>query len=691
MVRELDKPEGRLIPGTANAYRPFFSPDGQWLGFNDVADRALQKVSLTGGAPLTVCKCVSTMAGATWGPDDTIVFTPNFYSGLWQVSAAGGDPRELTKPDRSRGEKSHRWPRFLPGGKAVLFTRARAARQGDDARIEILRLPSGERRTILEGGTGATYAESGHLVYQRGTSLLAMPFDLDRLATTGAPVAVVEGVQFARTGRPSFTVTRTGMLAYLPDATGSERLVLVDRAGEAHSLGPRVDFPLGAPRLSPDGRVVAMETYMANDQVWRLDIEREVFSQVTFEWDNRYPAWTADGEFLIVASTPGWNLHRVRADGSGRPEPLLAREESSAGPAAVTADGKLLVYEKTGTNTGSDLWILPLAPAGEPRPFLQTPTMGALRSHRAAASPPLGRVGKMEVYVRSFPTAAARSRCLPEEAPRLGAEWKGALLQAPLEFEADDGRRRTPGIPIRVSRAAGSSRIPTRRLGTTSFRRPALRHGPSRREGPARHPPERRAQLVRGASASVPGVHASRGTRVGPTRSFPGSGRGMGEVHRARDTTLEREVALKTLPDELARQPERLARLRQEARILASLNHPGIATLHGLEESDGGVPVLVMELVEGETLADRLRRGPLPMREAVTVAHQIALALEAAHEKGVLHRDLKPANIRLAPDGRVKLLDFGLAKAVRKAAVDSQLATDLTPVRRGRCSGPRLT
>ena len=169
------------------------------------------------------------------------------------------------------------------------------------------------------------------------------------------------------------------------------------------------------------------------------------------------------------------------------------------------------------------------------------------------------------------------------------------------------------------------------------------------------------------------------GTRVGPYEivSWLGAG-GMGEVYRARDTALGREVALKTLPEELAHQPERLARLRQEARILASLNHPGIATLHGLEDSDG-VPVLVMELVEGESLADRLRRGPLPLREAVTIAQQIALALEAAHEKGVLHRDLKPANIRLAADGRVKLLDFGLAKAVLTAALDSRAETHTSP------------
>jgi Tol biopolymer transport system component/tRNA A-37 threonylcarbamoyl transferase component Bud32 len=170
------------------------------------------------------------------------------------------------------------------------------------------------------------------------------------------------------------------------------------------------------------------------------------------------------------------------------------------------------------------------------------------------------------------------------------------------------------------------------------------------------------------------------GTRVGPYEivSWLGAG-GMGEVYRARDTKLHREVALKTLPEELARQPDRLTRLKQEARILASLNHPAIATLHGLEEFDGGVPVLVMELVEGESLANRLRRGPVPLREALTIAQQVALALEAAHEKGVLHRDLKPGNIRLGLDGRVKLLDFGLAKAVREAAMDSRGPTQSSP------------
>ncbi|HUD71245.1 MAG TPA: serine/threonine-protein kinase, partial [Dongiaceae bacterium] len=138
---------------------------------------------------------------------------------------------------------------------------------------------------------------------------------------------------------------------------------------------------------------------------------------------------------------------------------------------------------------------------------------------------------------------------------------------------------------------------------------------------------------------------------------------GMGEVFRATDLRLGREVAIKTLPEEFARDPGRAARFEHEARTLAALSHPRIAALHGLEESDG-VRFLVMELVGGETLAERLARGPIPIEEALPLATQIAEALEAAHEKGIVHRDLKPANVKVTPEGSIKVLDFGLAKAL---------------------------
>jgi serine/threonine-protein kinase len=156
----------------------------------------------------------------------------------------------------------------------------------------------------------------------------------------------------------------------------------------------------------------------------------------------------------------------------------------------------------------------------------------------------------------------------------------------------------------------------------------------------------------------------STGTRLGLYEIVGALGAGgMGEVYRARDTKLGRTVAVKVLPEALASDPDRIARFEREAKVLASLNHSHIAALHGLEE-DGGRHFLVMELVEGETLAERLQRGPVKVEDALKIAHQMAEALEAAHEKGIVHRDLKPANVKITPDEQVKVLDFGLARAV---------------------------
>ena len=152
---------------------------------------------------------------------------------------------------------------------------------------------------------------------------------------------------------------------------------------------------------------------------------------------------------------------------------------------------------------------------------------------------------------------------------------------------------------------------------------------------------------------------------------------GMGEVWRARDTKLGREVAIKTLPEEFAKDSDRLARFEREAKLLASLNHPNIAAIHGFEE-DNGTHFLVLELVEGDTLADQVKRGAIPVEESLKLALQIAEALEAAHEKGVIHRDLKPSNIKVTPDGRVKVLDFGLAKAFAGDEADVSVSNSPT-------------
>ena len=157
------------------------------------------------------------------------------------------------------------------------------------------------------------------------------------------------------------------------------------------------------------------------------------------------------------------------------------------------------------------------------------------------------------------------------------------------------------------------------------------------------------------------------GTRLGPYEiaALIGEG-GMGKVWRAHHPALNRDDALKVLPEAFASDPDRLARFRREAQVLASLNHPNVAHVYGLEQA-AGIQALVMELVDGPTLADRIAQGPIPVDEALPIAKQIAEALEAAHEQGIIHRDLKPANIKVRTDGTVKVLDFGLAKALEPA------------------------
>src|SRR5262245_30186271 len=148
---------------------------------------------------------------------------------------------------------------------------------------------------------------------------------------------------------------------------------------------------------------------------------------------------------------------------------------------------------------------------------------------------------------------------------------------------------------------------------------------------------------------------------------------GMGEVYRARDSKLKRDVAIKALPDEFSLDHDRLARFQREAEVLASLNHSNIASIYDLQEANES-RFLIMELVEGETLAERISRGPLPLEEALDIAKQVCEALEAAHEKGIIHRDLKPGNVKILPNGKVKVLDFGLAKAVDSGPANPALS-----------------
>ena len=298
--RAIDQPEATPIGGTEGAGNLFFSPDSQSVGF--FADGDLKRVSLTGGAPLTICD-VTAINGASWGPDGNIVFGgPG--GGLFRVSAAGGTPQSITTPDLDKGEAYHRWPEILPGGAAVVFTIGRGSIEDDG--IGILSLETGEWKLVLESGTSPRYSPSGHLLYLRyPETLMAVALDLSKLEVTSDPVPVLEGVGLIRGGGAHFALSGDGMLVY-SSATSlvDSNLVWVDRQG-TERLVTQEKRTYGTPRVSRDGKRVALQ--ISEDDfhfnVWIYDLERHSFSRLTFEGEvNGSPILSPDSKWIVFQS-----------------------------------------------------------------------------------------------------------------------------------------------------------------------------------------------------------------------------------------------------------------------------------------------------------------------------------------------------------------------------------------------------
>jgi eukaryotic-like serine/threonine-protein kinase len=404
-VRPLDRFEATPIPGTEGAETPFFSPDGQWVGF--FADGKLKKVSLSGGVVMTLCSAPENR-GASWGPDDTIIFAPSITLGLFRVSAAGGTPRPLTFLDRKKGDLFHRWPEILPGNRAALFTISTGG-SSDKARIGVLSLETGETTRLVEGGTYARYVPSGHLVYARAGELLAVPFDLKRLEVTGPPVTILKGVSMHPiAGAAQFSFSGDGSLAYVPGGSkvGERTLVWVDRDGAPQPL-PAPQRPYLFPRLSPDGQRLAVSIQGANSGLWVYDLGRGTLSRLTESILPPRSNWTPDGKHVTFASAQSgaMDLYWTPADGSGAVERLTTSENFQV-PGSWSPDGQVLAFSEADPTTGWDIWMLRLQGDRKPRPFLQTPAneSGPLFSpdgHSVAYGS--DESGRNEIYVRPFP------------------------------------------------------------------------------------------------------------------------------------------------------------------------------------------------------------------------------------------------------------------------------------------------
>ncbi len=410
-LRQLDQQTATPIPGTEDAVQPFFSPDGQWLGF--FADGKVRKVSLHGGPATTLCDA-PIPHGANWATDDTIFYAPNLGSGLMRISSAGGTPQALTTPDSKGQELSHRWPQLLPGNKAVLFTIQMATQASyDDAHIAVLSLQTGRWRTLLEGGSYARYVSSGHIVYVRAGALMAVPFDLARLQVTGPPAPVQEGVitTAATSGGAEYDVAETGLLVYVPgSARPPERsLAWVDRQGVSKELPAPLNSYL-TPRISPDGTRLAVQILTAGTQdIWIYDFARNTLMRFTFGAGSAFPLWTPDGRRVVYRTrVPAFSFRWKLADGSGMEETLFGKDfdDPSATPYSVSPDGKILLFGRLSSGGALGIYALSLDGSGKTQPFLQS-TFNQLQ---AQFSPDghwvvyaSNESGRDELYVQPFP------------------------------------------------------------------------------------------------------------------------------------------------------------------------------------------------------------------------------------------------------------------------------------------------
>ncbi|MCJ7644935.1 MAG: protein kinase [Candidatus Aminicenantes bacterium] len=410
----MDQSEAKPIAGTEGGDNPFLSPGNRWVGFG--ADEKLKKVSVEGGVPIILCDLPARFYGANWGRDNSIVFTVSSATGLSRVSAEGGKPEILTERDPKRKEFSHRLPSWLPNGKAVLFTVLRSEWDSQPD-LALLRLDTREWRVLLQDAADARYVPTGHLVFLRQGTLMAVRFDLARMEVAGQPVALVENVMQAftrydyagHTGAGQFGISDTGSLIYItggivPAATDS--LVWVDHRGSEQSIMVALQCTIFNPRLSPDGQKIA---YTERGQGWRLcvyDLDRGTNDQLIGEGLISYLAWSPDGKRLLFGwrESPPSNLYWQPYDGSS-PMERLTTSEYDQRPGSWSSDGKTVAFVESHPGTGADISVLDV-PSRRVTPFLNSPF-----SEQFPEFSPDGRwmaytsdeSNRTEVYVRPFP------------------------------------------------------------------------------------------------------------------------------------------------------------------------------------------------------------------------------------------------------------------------------------------------
>jgi len=423
-IRALDSLQAQPLPGTEGASEEFWSPDSQYVAFS--SQGKLKKIAASGGPAQDLCEVPNVFTGGTWNRDGVIVFA-QIPSGLFRVSEAGGVPVQLAKAGAT-GDL-YIAPEFLPDGRRFLYTIVYSGK-AEETGIYVGSLDGQPGVRLLPDITNASYVAAfsagigspgrrGYLVFERGGTLMAQPFDLVQLSLTGAVLPVVEGVATRLGG--FFSLSNNGTLAYLSGGgSASTQLVWKDRAGKSTgTFGPPGDY--NNFRLAPDEKRIVFDSQQSGTQaIWVLDSVRGVTSRLTFDPAlNNIPMWSPDGLRIVWASLrsgSGYDLYVKSANGTGQEELLVKVGTPHGWASDWSRDGRYLLYERRGENTATELWIAPQLPEGasddrKPFPYLQT----QFEEQEGKFSPD-GRwvayvsneSGRNEIYVQSFPRSGAK-------------------------------------------------------------------------------------------------------------------------------------------------------------------------------------------------------------------------------------------------------------------------------------------
>ncbi|HXI11163.1 MAG TPA: protein kinase [Thermoanaerobaculia bacterium] len=426
-LRRLAEFTSIAIPGTEDVTAFTFSPDGKSIAF--IGGRKLKRLSLDGGIPVTLDDRGDGTVGIDWY-GDTIYYPINFSGGIHAIPAAGGKSRPILRPDPGRQMRAVLWPHVIADGDAIIATGWNNT-SWDEARIVVHSIKTGKTEVVVEGGTCARYVSTGHILFGRGDSLFAVPFDLKTLRTTGAAVPVINGItNGVLNGEYQYATSADGALVYVPGSRIENDRVLVWADAKGEQPVVQTQRPYADPALSPDGASVAVTLETATFDVWQLDIARDAVTRVSFGGDDLLALWTVDGQRIIWASSRSgaYNLYWTAADGSTGEQRLTSSSRNQF-PNDLSPDGTALLFSEDSPGTQSDLWLMPLSGARKPEAVVQS----RFRETGGQFSPD-GRwllygsdeSGRPETYVRPY--------------PQRGGKWQVSTGGADNAIWTGDGR-----------------------------------------------------------------------------------------------------------------------------------------------------------------------------------------------------------------------------------------------------------